>query len=287
MIVETPNPSWTVYAHITPDGKMYVGMTGIKPWKRWGYGHGYRKTPVFYNAIQKYGWKNIQHEIIASGLTKEEASHMEKILIEKLDLTNPEYGYNIMIGNEHSLSSLLKQSESLRAFYADHGPYQNVRCGTGVLQTMKYKSNDSYNGDMNTTPGSTRRVKCIDTGIEYDSVVDASSATGIPKGHIYSNALGARTNAGGMQWEYIEPPHRLYHKMSEEYCENKRGNKNGRARSIACLETGEVYETCKDLATKLGVGKSFVSNFMRRNKKHLGLHYEYLDKGEKTNGTCV
>ena len=27
MIVETPSPSWTVYAHIAPNGKMYVGIT--------------------------------------------------------------------------------------------------------------------------------------------------------------------------------------------------------------------------------------------------------------------
>ena len=287
MIVETPNPSWTVYAHITPDGKMYIGMTGIKPWRRWGYGHHYKKMPVFYNAIQKYGWENIQHEIIASGLTKDEASHMEKLLIEKLDLTNPDYGYNIMIGNEPTLDMLLRQRESLRSFYAEHGTHPSARKGTGVLQTMQYKSNDSYNGNMESSPGSTRRVKCVDTGVEYDSVVEAAFATGIPKNHIYSNALGARTNAGGMQWEYIEPPHRTTLVMSEAYRENKRGAKNGRARPIVCLDTGEVFDTCMDLAKKLGVGKSFISNFMRRNKKHLGLHYEYLDKGEKANGTCV
>lgn len=287
MIVETPMPSWTVYAHIAPGGKMYVGMTGIKPWQRWGYGHGYKDIPRFYNAILEYGWKNIQHEIVASGLTKEEASHMEKLLIEKLDLTNPEFGYNTMIGNEPMQDTLLKQSASIKAFYAEHGAYPNPRQGTGVLQTMQYRNNDSYKGNMEKSPGSARRIKCIDTGIEYDSVVNAALATGIPRNHIYANALGARTNAGGMQWEYVEPPHRLNHIMSEKYRENKRGIKNGRARSVMCLETGEIFDTCQDLALKLGVVKSKVSNFMHGSKKHLGLHYEYLDKGDKTNGACI
>lgn len=96
LIVETPTPSWTVYAHISPNGKMYVGITSQKPENRWGNGlNPYRSNSHFCNAIRKYGWKNFKHEIIASGLTSEEAGHMEQLLIEKLDLTNPEKGYNI------------------------------------------------------------------------------------------------------------------------------------------------------------------------------------------------
>ena len=57
MIVETPSPSWKVYAHITPDGKMYVGMTGIKPWQRFGYGHGYKDIPKFHEAIASMAGK--------------------------------------------------------------------------------------------------------------------------------------------------------------------------------------------------------------------------------------
>lgn len=80
MIVETPTPSWTVYAHIAPNGKMYVGITSQKPENRWRNGlSGYNSNDHFCNAIRKYGWENFQHEIIASGLTIEEASNMEKL----------------------------------------------------------------------------------------------------------------------------------------------------------------------------------------------------------------
>ena len=53
-----------------------------------------RKNVLFWNAIQKYGWDNFQHEIIASGLTSEEAGHMEQLLIKELNLANKDYGYN-------------------------------------------------------------------------------------------------------------------------------------------------------------------------------------------------
>lgn len=287
MIVETPTPSWTVYAHITPDGKMYVGMTGIKTWKRWGYGRGYKDIPRFYEAIEKYGWNNIQHEIVASGLTKEEAAHMEKLLIQKLDLTNPDKGYNTLVGTEALPETLRKQSKSIREFYAKNGPYPSPRLGTGVLQTMTDRHNSEYAGGKQKSKGSVRRVRCIDTGMEYESVVDAANATGINVHHIYGNALGARVDAGGMQWEYIDAPHQIEHTRSESYRENKRGIKNGRAKPVRCIETGEIFETCQALAKKLGIRKGIISRFMQGSKKHLGLHYEYVDKGELLHGTCV
>lgn len=100
MIVETPTPSWTVYAHIAPNGKMYVGITSRKPEYRWRDGYGYTKSSHLWSAIQKYGWDNFQHEIIASGLTKEEAGNMERLLIDRLGLMDPRHGYNMSIGGE-------------------------------------------------------------------------------------------------------------------------------------------------------------------------------------------
>ena len=70
------NNNWTVYVHIVPkelssykNDKYYVGVTGRKPEIRWNNGKNYRHL-VFKNAIDKYGWNNIKHEIIAENLTK-------------------------------------------------------------------------------------------------------------------------------------------------------------------------------------------------------------------------
>ena len=151
---------------------------------------------------------------------------------------------------------------------------------------MAYKSNDAYTGGKEKSKGGTRRIRCIDTNTEYNSVIEASEMTGIPKAHIYSNALGARVNAGGMQWEYLDAPHRIGPR-SELYRENKSGIKNGRAKPIKCIETGEIFETCQALAQKLGIGKSIISRFMHGNHRHLGFHYEYVDKGEIKNGIGI
>ena len=89
--------NYTVYKHTSPSGKVYIGITGIEVENRWQKGRGY-KGQVFYNAIEKYGWDNILHEIVAENLTKEEAEYMEVELIAKYKSTDSKYGYNVANG---------------------------------------------------------------------------------------------------------------------------------------------------------------------------------------------
>lgn len=99
--MEIYNDTYCVYIHTNKiDGKKYVGQTvyGNNPNKRWKNGKGYKGSTYFYNAIKKYGWDNFEHEIVASNLTKKEADTFERLLIDKLDLTNMENGYNLETG---------------------------------------------------------------------------------------------------------------------------------------------------------------------------------------------
>ena len=69
---------WCVYVHTTPSHKVYVGITSQNPIKRWNNGLGYNRQIYFYRAILKYGWDNIKHEIIVSGISGEEAKYLER-----------------------------------------------------------------------------------------------------------------------------------------------------------------------------------------------------------------
>lgn len=98
--MEIYNDTWTVYVHIFPNGKYYVGITSTIPEQRWGpFGKRYEGQRV-YAAIQEYGWNNIEHIIIASSLTKEEAYNMEQILVKELHSKIDENGYNILDGGQ-------------------------------------------------------------------------------------------------------------------------------------------------------------------------------------------
>lgn len=101
MIDYRENNHWTVYVHTSPSGKMYVGITKLKPEKRWrvdGKGYFNSANIHFINAIKFYGFDNFTHDIVASNLTKTEAENMEKLLIKKLKTQDRRYGYNIAAG---------------------------------------------------------------------------------------------------------------------------------------------------------------------------------------------
>lgn len=102
---------YIVYMHLSPNGKRYIGITGRKVEKRWGNnGTEYRKNSHFYNAIQKYGWDNIEHIILKEGITKEEACELEKYYIQLYKTMDKRFGYNRSIGGEYNSGFHYKRS---------------------------------------------------------------------------------------------------------------------------------------------------------------------------------
>lgn len=72
--------NYIIYRHTSPSGKVYIGQTCQNLIKR-SDGSGYVHCKYFYNAIKKYGWENIKHEVLFEGLTKQEADKKEIELI--------------------------------------------------------------------------------------------------------------------------------------------------------------------------------------------------------------
>lgn len=91
--------NWTVYIHILKVGptRVYVGITGRNPEKRWENGTGYINQHRFACAIKSYGFNAFEHFIFASNLTKAEACDMEITLIKRLQEENYHL-YNICSG---------------------------------------------------------------------------------------------------------------------------------------------------------------------------------------------
>lgn len=100
-----------MYVHINKiNDKIYVGRTKRNPEDRYGTNgtcylrqdkySGKYLQPLFANAINKYGWDNFEHEVVASNLTEEESRNFEKLLINILHLNDKEFGYNMTDGGE-------------------------------------------------------------------------------------------------------------------------------------------------------------------------------------------
>lgn len=100
--------TWYVYMHTNKiNNKKYIGITGQdRYWDRWrSDGSGY-KTQVFGRAIEKYGWDNFDHEILKEVETESEACELEQYYIQKYKSNNKDFGYNISMGGEGTLTGL-------------------------------------------------------------------------------------------------------------------------------------------------------------------------------------
>ena len=127
--------NWKVYVHTFPNNKKYFGITcRDDPNIRWQNGKGYGKDgqPVMYNAIQKYGWDNVKHEILFSGLSKKEAESKERELIA-LYKTNCKrygclYGYNMTDGGEGTLGHKVSKESKKKMSEVKIGKYKGKNC---------------------------------------------------------------------------------------------------------------------------------------------------------------
>lgn len=109
---------YSVYRHTCPNGKVYIGLTSRKPRDRWDSGWGYCGQR-FMEAIQKYGWNNIKHEVLFSGTNYDEAAELETCLIKAHHAADNRCGYNVESGGTHGKvlaeSTKNKISQTLKA----------------------------------------------------------------------------------------------------------------------------------------------------------------------------
>lgn len=106
--------NWLVYEHIFPNGKRYIGITSQQPERRWRKdGKGYSRQPIIFNAIIKYGWDNIIHNIITTNLSHEEACKIERELIAKYRTNEKSYGYNYNAGGDQTTKYTDRQLQEI------------------------------------------------------------------------------------------------------------------------------------------------------------------------------
>ena len=231
----TNKEEWCVYKHTSPEGKVYIGITHLKPETRWWYGYGYKGNHHFWNAIKKYGWDAFTHEILFSGLTQNQAEQIEKDLVKQYNSTDKNRGYNVAEGG-HVLSeaSRKKISETRKArgikpwsagkHHTKETREKISRANKGnrnhVVWTeeQKEKVRATKVGEKNPNYGKPMREEtkqrllavneipvvqiCDDGEKVYRSAKEAGDKTGIANCNITRVCRGQRTTAGGFKWRY-------------------------------------------------------------------------------------
>lgn len=223
-----------VYMHISPNGKKYVGITHRKPQYRFNSGKNYKYNVHFYNAIMKYGWDNFEHHILYKDLSFDEACEIEKQLIKKYNLTNPNYGYNKTTGGEGTPGFTLSEdqkdalSKRVKALHntgwcpmrGRHNPH--FRDENGNVDKSKTKPIRDYAIKNNYVSRLSRHVEeCKRPVNQYDlsgdfiasfeSITKAAESVGANKTNIQQVCSRKKTNNGsthktckGFQWRYAD-----------------------------------------------------------------------------------
>lgn len=225
--------NYCVYMHTNlVNGKKYVGLTGRNVKERWlSNGDGYKVQP-FYKAIKKYGLENFSHEILASGLSKDEACELEKYYIKKYQTNEREYGYNMSTGGECSVEgaifgnrrhvfqydidgNFLKEYDSIRRAEIGTGiNYEVIRdccCGntfTGNGFRWSYDKVEKLEKlpDKIISPNIDKRKPVYQYDLDgnfvkrYDSITIAREETGIEG--IGGCCAGKHKHAGWNYWSY-------------------------------------------------------------------------------------
>lgn len=258
----------SVYVHTSPSGKYYVGMTGQDVKSRWNGGAGYNSQPYFRNAIQKYGWDNFEHEVIASHLTKEEAINFEKLLIRELKQNEREFGYNITEGGEGHTGISGEKNPMYGKHHTEEARKKIAEAGLDrpawnkgkhhpdeVKEKMQQVWHETHNSNANS-----RKIRCVETGEEFQQVREAAEKSLLSTSTIAKCARKGSASRSGLHWEYV----------SEELKLKK---------PVRCIDTGVVYPSLTAAAREYGGHSNNISTALKKGyTKALGHYWEYVEE---------
>lgn len=199
--------NWKVYEHRNKiNNKSYIGITSTSVYRRWGHnGRCYKGSPKFWNAIQKYGWNNFEHNVLADNLTEEEACNLEILLIKKMNtIIN---GYNQEpggIGGSRSVETRQKIREArMRQIMTREtidkiaSAHRGMKRSEITRNRIKESRKDMYHA-----------VKCIETEEVFDSITKAAETKHVSISSITKSCQrfedNTKTRNRGFHWCYVK-----------------------------------------------------------------------------------
>lgn len=313
--------NFIIYEHISPSNKIYVGITCQNPNIRWGYkGANYLhkvqdkyKQPLFANAINKYGWNNFQHIIIASNLGPQTAKNMEKDLIA----FNKAKGesYNLADGGDGHFGYIMSEERKLQQSIDRKGKALSQQWKEHVVEALQ-NNRDSI--------AKKHRKPVVQLSIDgeylntYASGKEASQHTGVDASFIAGCCRGKYRTAGNFIWLYLQdyalnkeqlisqhqnmPTIGTYNRSAEQRQKISERSKQKKVPYMQLLEANKkaqevlskqvlqisesgiiiaVYKSASEAAKIIGADNSFISKCCRNNCKGKGYYWKYNNKQQE------
>ena len=263
-----------IYKHTSPSGKVYIGQTCQKPENRWNNGNGY-KSGYFYCAIKKYGWNNIKHEVLFTGLDQLNADIIEEDLIyyykqigKSYNLANGGFvnkGWNQSEESKKKISEANKgkkmSEESKEKIRLSKLGENNPNYGKSPSEQTRQKISKALKGK------GAKRVKQIDP--ESGEVVkiwnSQTEACEFYKGNpsLISDAIKRNSLTKGYYWRFEDDNTPRIKKKNPLNKEVEQIDKN-------TLEVIKVWDSLSEVERQLNISTSNISNVCKGKRKTAG-----------------
>jgi group I intron endonuclease len=251
---------FVVYKHTNKiNGKVYIGITYRKdPKKRWssGWGYTYKRSCYFSNAIKKYGWKNFNHEILFTGLTKEEAHNKEIELIAY---------YRQLLG----VKNVYNQKD---------GGQGGGKASEELKNKMREARSKLDRKLINKKISESRKTKVIniETKEIFESGQQAAEKYGIAPTDIAGCCIGRIRTAQNFHWMHLEDYQEATEDELTDYLMNCWNRELGK--QIICINTQKVFSTFTEASKYYNISPYDILECCRGNVKLLhNLRWMFLD----------
>lgn len=249
--------NYYIYKHTAPNGKVYIGQTCQKPENRFGKnGYRYKNCTLFYNAIQKYGWDNIRHEILFKGLTLEEANQKEVELIREYRSNERSFGYNLQEGGNNGSptdETRKKMSEWQIGKSLSEETKQKIsksRMGQKDSDETKKKKSDRNKGKQFSQETKMKLSKARAKKVTDEQKERIRQLGLLNKGKVYSEETKR--------------------KMSESH-------KGLNGKRVLCIETNVIYDTISEAARCTNIDGGNIGKVCNKKAKTAGgFHWEFV-----------
>lgn len=274
--------SYTVYVHIFPNGKKYVGVTGQQPEKRWRNGHGYKSQPRIYRAILKYGWENVYHDVSNCNLSREEAYELEKELIAKFDTTDPNKGYNNSIGGCGGILGAKLDEKARKNISDGHlGLKRSEETRKKISASKKGEKNPNYGKHLSEKTLLKLKMAQREASLRED-VIEARKTKMKERwcDENYRKIMSEKSSGEnnyfyGKHFYGSDNPHFGKHLTEGQ----KEVLRKAKSKPVLCVETGVVYPSAKIAESILSVSHSAISHALdKENKTSCGFHWKRYDE---------
>ena len=309
--------SYSVYKHTFPNGKVYIGITSLNPEKRWKNGKGYTKKnkngeyrqQLMARAVLKYGWDNIEHEILFNNLTKECAEQKEIDLISYYQSNKQDFGYNISNGGNTTGTVSESTKQKLRDINLGKKHSKETRnkisiIGKGrcVSQQTKKKISKSLMGHYVSTE-TRKKLSEANKGeknpnygkhLSTETRKKLSESHKGEKHHYYGKHLSdehKRNLSQSLKGRVLSEEHR---RKIGEASKKRMQSKNeryklakSRMKPVLCIETNIIYQSITEANKLIGTSTSILRCLRGEYKTSGGYHWKYLYDQTKRDGTII